>query len=114
MFSTVICGAVSRKLQELRVIYDVSIEEVASDLGVSASTVKNIEAGLVAPDDEVLFYYANRFETTVGEILDLAPSSSRDIAVNSEINKVLRAYTTRQKEKILVALKAGAGLLELY
>lgn len=92
-------------LKRLRLLKDVSQQDVANFLGISRQAYSNYENGNRGPDTETLLKLAEYFEVTVDEILrgkEKAPtageSSERDEMTGEILEELLKLPPKSQEE----------------
>lgn len=62
---------IGERLKEIRLEFQISQGQIAKELGVSQAAVAQYESGRNYPSNEVLLWYANRFDVSIDYIYGL-------------------------------------------
>lgn len=103
------------KIAALRKIRNMTQEQLAAQLGISAPAVSKWETGLSVPDAGMLVRIAGALDTTVNDLLgEEEPEQGRDLAAELEaLNRQLAEREERSRRRWR-AFFAAVGILALW
>ena len=93
-------------IQSLMDERDINQKQLACELGIPASTVRNYVRDLRAPDYETLKLFARFFEVSTDYLLDYSKHDVNIETLELEVLRVLRRLTPEQRQIYLLQGKA--------